>query len=268
MDNWSSNLSPFGGWHTSGGTKTPAEQIKDMLSGTSGFVLDPTDLATMWTTSAKTTPVASPNDPVGSFLSSLGNTPYTWQQTVAEARPTWDGAGGLIYDGTDDGLVNASNPCFNGASVGFFAVSIRTDPVLSARQVGYFSSGLNVNVGRVDISYNSTGRLLPVIRRDDAIAGVSYQSANGAILPDAQNNIILAMDFTGTNTLTAWVNGVQVISTAMTDSTGPCSSTNSQRMSFAAGSHKGKIGRVTAGPVLPSAAQRSAINDWLGQVPL
>ena len=59
---------------------------------------DADDISTLWTTSARSTQVASLNDPVGAWDDKSGNA-YHLLQTSAGARPTYKTTAGIYFDG-------------------------------------------------------------------------------------------------------------------------------------------------------------------------
>jgi hypothetical protein len=69
MHNWHGNLSPFGKWHTAGGTLSPAVLF---ALGEPGAWYDPSDLTTMFQDRAGTTPVTAAGQSVGYRMDKSG----------------------------------------------------------------------------------------------------------------------------------------------------------------------------------------------------
>jgi len=103
-------VGPLGGvYMTEGGFTWTPEQL--YLLGQVGAWYDPSDLSTMFTDAAGTTPVTGDGDPVGLILDKSGNG-YHASQATSTARPLFqiDGSGKhyLAFDGVDDYLSTAA----------------------------------------------------------------------------------------------------------------------------------------------------------------
>ncbi len=247
-----------------------SDQVQAILAGTAGFALDPSDLKTLDQVSGGGTPLTQANDPIGRLISKFGTTPYRFIQDTAGARPAWDGVGGVVCDGVDDRLNNGAlaNACLNGASVAVLAIAFKAPAITGTKQVFNLSTGLSVNVNRLSVTYTAAGALRVSVRRNDSVAGADYDSAGSIIQAGVHHKVVVSVDLTGTNKVTAWVNGVQVIDAALTDGTGAFTATNSANVRFCGDEHNGKVGRVVSAPLLVTGGQRATIEAWLAETAL
>jgi hypothetical protein len=97
--------------------------------GVAGAWYDPSDLSTLFTDSAGTTPVTTVGDSVGKILDKSGNGSHATQSTSGSRPTLQQTAGGLYYldfDGTDDFLVSSAMN-FTGTDKMFFCAGLRKD---------------------------------------------------------------------------------------------------------------------------------------------
>lgn len=251
---------------------TLSQQVEAWLAGTPGYALDPSDLTLLDQISTGGTPVVAASDPVGRYRTKpWGNAASVdFIQATAASRPAWNGAGGLSWDGVDDVMnVNpgAGKAVLNGAAAATWAVRFKRS-VASAGVIGYFSWVTNASTLRLGLNLTAAGGVDVVVRRADGVAGNTYSSAGGLIALNTDYTLIVSVDFSGANTVQAYLNGTQRISTALTDGTGPCSSTDSNTVRLAHSSGTIVSGRQVAAAKSADASARTMLAGWLEEVPL
>ena len=255
-----------------GGSPSLSAQVEAWLSGASGYALDPSDLTLLDQISTGGTPVVSASDPVGRYRTKpWGNAASVdFIQPTAGARPAWNGAGGLSWDGVDD-LMNiqpgAGKAVLNGAAAATWAVRFKRS-VASAGIIGFFSWATNATTMRLEIDLSAGGGFNVIVRRSDGVAGNTYGSGGGLIALNTDYTLIVTIDFTGANNIIATLNDVERINTALTDGTGPCSSTDSNTVRLAHSSGAIVSGRQVVAAKLADAAAKTMLKGWLEEVTL
>ena len=251
---------------------TLSQQVEAWLSGTPGYALDPSDLTLLDQISTGGTPVVSASDPVGRYRTKpWGNAASVdFIQATAASRPAWNGAAGLSWDGVDDVMnVNpgAGKAVLNGAAAATWAVRFKRS-VASAGIIGFFSYVTNATTMRLRIEITAGGGIDVTVRRNDGVAGATYSSAGGLISLNTDYTLIVVVDFTGANTIEAYLNGTQRINTALTDGTGAVSATDSNTVRLGHSSGTIVSGRQVVAAKLADASARTMLAGWLEEVPL
>lgn len=93
-----------------------------------GYILNPSDISTMWQDSAGTTPVTAAGNPVGRIIDVSGNG-YIFTQATAANRPTYQisattGAGCLRFDGVNDYLSSTATVNLSSGTKLFTAIGM------------------------------------------------------------------------------------------------------------------------------------------------
>ena len=240
-------------------------EVEAILSGTSGYAIDPTDLSKMWQDFAKTTPVTTAGQTLAYIDGQFGSSASALANSTVAQQPTWGGNSDIVFDATDDLFDKVSGWA---AMSGAAALSVATRVRLTALNKRiYFLSTSNVNTVRFSATAATTGALSVVVRKDDAIAGNTYTSAAGVLSTGVEHTILIECDNAGANTLKAWVDGVEVINTTMSDGAANFSATTSARVRFGE-ARPFELGRIVMEPGLWSAGERSYIESWLAEVGL
>lgn len=252
-----------------GGSAAPSlsDQMQALLLGTAGFVLDPSDLATMHQDAARTVPVALAADPVGNIRSKWGINTWDFAQGTAGSRPAWDGTSRLNYDGSDDHVEGTSGAVFQNAPAYFFCGKFYLNADV-ASQLWYFSTTAGAN-HRFAISAGGSGAVGLAGRRLDAdtlnnLAGSGVSAATPFV-------VSASVDLAGTGAAKLWLNGSLVINSAFGGTAGNSSNTASVRRLIGvyhsgAARLAGWHGRIVSGPLLMSDAQRGLCESWVGEV--
>lgn len=161
--------------------------------------LDAADLATLFTDSARTTPVASSGDPVGGWADKSGNGRHVGQATSGR-RPIYQAAGrdtgqpGLVLDDVDDGLTSASGYV---PPAGFTLVLV--GKITSTPGGAEYDQIFACSDGTTYVSVLTTGDAsysnLAFCRATGATAGVH---ASGASIATGKSSTLLIYDGAGT----------------------------------------------------------------------
>lgn len=192
------------GYSVAGRSFTPARLF---ASGEEGAWYDPSDLSTMFTTAAGSTP-ASVDGPVGRIEDKSGNANHATQATAA-ARPTLrQTAGGLYYlefDGVDDSL-ESSAIAFGG-------------PHLTVAAVAPIALGSAQNI----LDSDGAIRIAQFLRTNaSAIESIAFAGASAftdAAGTSVSNGVAAVLSSVASNTgskVEAWVNRNSNGSTAVT----------------------------------------------------
>lgn len=240
------------------GSPTPSlsDQVQAILAGTTGFALDPSDKATMWQDSGKTTPVVNAADPVGAITSKWGLAQFDFLQATSAARPAFDGTRYMTFDGVDDRMQASAAPVLKNAP-GYY---------LAARQSGIVSTLMNSS--RLSVQ-SLSGRLRSIVRRLDADSTTTLTGVNNTIMTGA--TVAFAQDLAVDGAASIYRENVFI------ETVGPLAGpfANSSNTDIAVitllnnggGAYSaGSIGRMVVLPFVPSADQRTTIQDWLMEV--
>lgn len=133
---------PLGGY---GGSAAPF----DPLTLSPYLWLDASDITTLFQDAGGTTPVASDGDPVGLWLDKSGNGRH-YSQATSGRRPTYktnvqNGKPGILFDGVDDFLSNATGITAAAANLGTGLATMR--PNHPTNSLGIFGSEVPTNTG-------------------------------------------------------------------------------------------------------------------------
>jgi hypothetical protein len=241
--------------------------VQSILSGTAGFARDPI-AANLFQDTAGATPVVNAADPVGRFNCQWGNAPPNWQQATGGSRPTWDGTG-LAYDGAAGHMTPLSNTdIFNNVPGAFHCERILCTDLALARHIFAFSNGLNPAAVRFAGLINTTGSVALQSRRLDADGQNTATTATGLITAGVAAVISWQVDWAGTGLAKIWINGTEVVSTAVSGSVANSEATSSLRqrdgINLSSSLHFGWKRRSVTCPFIPSDASRAAVEAWVG----
>lgn len=258
---------PMGMSRRAGGAASLSAQVQAMLSGTTGFALDPTDLSTMWAENTKVTQITGGGQTVGAIRTKWGTTQYDLIQATAGARPTFDGTRFLVPDGGDflafDGTMDA----------------IRNAPAyyLAFRHGGTHNSNAFVSLSsatagthRLLVTLGSGGTFQENVRRAEADANSSRTTASTTVT--SGSTISLMQDLAADGVGDVYRDNVFVESlTAIGGTLGNGENTASSRLVLFANMSKSfpatsSLGRLVLLPFEPSAGQRATIQSWLTEV--
>ena len=264
--------SPFDGFRLLGRRNAAAPppslsaQVEAILSGTTGYALDPTDLATLWQDSAKTTPVTTAGQPVGAIRTKWGNTQFDFLQSTAGARPTWDGTRFLVPDGVDDFLTADGSFNVLRNAPGYY-VAIRKGGTQNTQNFFCISTATNT-IPRLALQGATTNRLRTQVRRLDADATVD---TFGTLAVMDGNTYAFEADLAGTGNTKRYKDNSLIETIAHGGTPANSSDTASARMRLCANLSAGffntvYIGRLVLLPFIPTSGQRATIHDWLMEV--
>lgn len=250
---------------------TTAEIIAlvNAVSGFSGIICDPTNLANLFQLSGGTTAVTAVTDPVG-YCADLSGNGRNATQATAGNRPTYNRineARGLLFDGSNDSLTYASTGVLTNKSSGTIIGAVRfsaTGALGRMFHIGTNSAGSS----RLCLDKDASDRLLVVGRKLDADTASSLISSdaitNGwhvvAGVHDYVNNIQkLEIDNRGMLTASAatWDTGGSVTSNT-------ASNAIIMGQTGSGAFYAGYIGRHLLGaPMLPPEVYK-AVKRWAG----
>lgn len=256
---------------TLGGSLTLSQQVEAILSGTSGFALDPSDTSTMHQDTARTIPVVSASDPVGNIRSKWGTTTYDWQQATAAARPAWNGTAGLTFDGVDDHLLTFSDLTIAaGKDDILISLGAKVTSFVGTRAL-YNIGSTTLTAGRIACFVPDTGAVQVFARRNTE-SGTFCNSAGSALTAATKAVLTQKYKFTGSPTINSRKDGTQI---ANTDPFGSSAVTggNSGRITLGLNVDLtnpllGSIGRFVYCPFAVTDPQRLVIEAWIGETTL
>lgn len=255
---------------TSGGV-VPDSEIEAILAGTKGFALDPSDVSTMWQDAAKTIPVSFGTDPVGAIVTKWGTGSVTYTQSTPTKSPLWDGAAGLVFDGLDDFLLGPSMDVFQNVAACFVSGGCRPT-LIKDSQLVYFGANA-ITKHRFASSPKANGRVEMASRRLDTDTVKITNSPAGLWVADERQVFTAQANYSGTDQMTMWDNGVEVFQGATGSGAGlisdtPCAVNSIGATELGTFPFEGNIGRIVVCPFIPTDAQRATIEAWIGQTPL
>lgn len=250
-----------------------SEQVETMLAGTTGFALDPTDTATMWQDTARTTPVGTDSDPVGSIQTKWGTgSPEYLAQGTAAARPAWAGGSSLLFDGTDDFLFgsDASMAAMSqNANYVFAAARVKFTSLATDRPFIWLSANSGATIPRCWGRVTTAGRIDLLGRRNGADSTFTLSSATGLVTTGTSYTIMFGWNFNaGTGEI--WLDGTSVASGTI-GGTGPTENlpANQIRAGVSSGPTRwfsGNLGRQVFAPKEPTSDERTSVADWLEEI--
>lgn len=245
-----------------------SDQVQAMLSGTTGFAVDPSDAATMWQESTKTNQVTAGGQTVGAIATKWGTTAYDILQATGTARPTWNGSNALSADEVDDEmrvLSGAMLALTNNISAFFGAARFRVASLAAARGIFMFNT-TGSSASRISLYVNADGSVGCDIRRLDADSATTVTSATGLVTTGVDYTLAVQVDYS-TGGITLYLDNVSV-GTGTHGSTGSTSATNSNRIGWGLtyGTTRympSRLGRGVVAPMVLTAGQRATVQSWL-----
>lgn len=243
----------------------PAAEVETILSGTTGFALDPTDTATMWQDSAKTTAVTAASDPVGAITTKWGTTQFDFVQATSGNRPTWDGTRFLTPDGVSKRLeFDGSSDVLRNAP-GYY-VAFRIGGSVNNNFLFGISTA-SATTQRMQLQ-GSSGRLRTQVRRLDADSNTDNFGTTATL---NGNTVAFEQDLAINGNAVKYKNNVSIDTYTLAGSPANSSNTASVRMRIfcSLGNNffqTALIGRLVVLPFVPTSGQRQSIEDWLTEV--
>lgn len=225
-------LFPQVGQRRSSGAPPPTDFVAAMqtlLSGTPGFVTDPSDTSINFTDTAGTIPVAVPGvDKVARFNTKFGTTVYNCQQPTAASQYLWNGAS-FQLDGVDDLLqqTNATWPVSMTALT--YTSRVFLDDLSTDRALLGLSTTATTTI-RLLFRAKVNGSITLSLRRLDADAQQDFQTAAGVLVEGNTYTLQFKVNYL-TGAIDILVNGVSVFTGTLTGTDGinGVSATNSAR---------------------------------------
>jgi hypothetical protein len=217
-----------GASYGAGGVDYEAE-VEALLSGTAGFVIDPTDTAVNFTDTAGTIPVSSAGvDTVARFDTKFGTTVYNCQNAVVAGQYLWNG-NSYGLDGVDDLLQTANTAWPNGMTALTYTVRVLFDDLTAENAVLGLSTA-STTVIRVLFRALVGGGLGLYFRRLDADAQQDFITAGGLLTEGVETTLQFRVNYLNGD-VEIFVDGVSVLTGTLTgtDGVNGVSATNSAR---------------------------------------
>ncbi len=249
--------------------------VQSFLSGTTGFAVDPSNLTTLWQDTGRTSQVTTSGQAIAAIDTLYGTASYPLVNTLAASNyPTWSGAGALVGDEVDDWTYVAAggSRTFTANINAFYgAAIIRISSFSGGNGRGIFFASVGPSDDlRIGLFVTNTGRLGAQVRRLDADAATTVQSAAGLVSTGTTYTAAVEINYS-TGAITLYLNNVSV-ATGTHGSTGSTSNTTSYRFSLHGGPFSyfaaSRQGLTICAPKIPTAGERASIQSWLTEVAL
>lgn len=241
------------------------QQVETILAGTTGFVLDPQDLSTMFQDAAGTIPVTAVGQPVGRINGKWGTAVEIWSQPTAAARPVL-GTDILQYDGVDDFLQNSPNNIFRNVPAMFVCMNAMMNVSGSTERAFFHISNTTSGGFRFTPRSRASGELNFNSAR--VATATLAATAAGSLVDGVDRVISMLADYTTGGRCRAWLDGVLSADVASVDAGALTDNTDSligriMRMNTASFPGSGNIGRMVFCPFKPSDPQRAIFEQWV-----
>ncbi|NJL70359.1 MAG: hypothetical protein HC888_01515 [Candidatus Competibacteraceae bacterium] len=203
--------------------------VEALLSGTPGFVIDPTDASINFTDTAGSIPVSSPGvDTVARFNTKFGTTVHNCQNAVVAGQYLWNG-NSYGLDGVDDLLQTTNATWPNGMTALTYTVRALFDDLTAENAVLGLSTAGTTTV-RLLFRTLTTGGLGLYLRRLDADAQQDFITAGSLVTQGAEVTLQFSINYLN-GAVKIFVDGVEVLSSTLTgtDGVNGVSATNSAR---------------------------------------
>ena len=248
-------------------------EVEAFLSGSTGFALDPSDLAVLFRDAAGTTPVTTSGQSVGRVNGKWGTAASFISQSTGAAQPVWSGSAALTCDEVDDemrGLSGDILATFNNVTAAFGGVRFRVASLAAARGLFMWNTTSSSAV-RFSAFVNTDGSVGVSGRRLDADSAWTFTSATGLVTTGVAYTVTVQLNYS-TGAIVVRLDGSAVITDNIGGS-GNTSATNSNRTGWGLtyGSTRyapSRLGRGVVAPKLPSAGELTSVEAWLAEVAL
>lgn len=244
-------------------------QVEAILDGRDGFVIDGTDLGTMFQDSAGTVPVTDLGQPVARINSKWGTLACSYGNTNIAQQPLSD-AKGLKFDG-DDGL-NSTTPALlavlNGAAVVTVGVNFTPNVTNLNMCAVLLPRSSNATQTGFDIQMASTALVRAAVRRNDADATVTL--VGPAAVAGEPYAVLTEADFAGTGLLSGDLDGTTPAPVTIPGTLGNATMTATASRLGTTGNTaarlQGFIGRVFLARFELTPEEKAIVQAWLEEV--
>lgn len=215
-----------------GGGPPPVDYValmSTLLSGTPGFVTDPSDTTINFTDTAGTIPVATPGvDKVARFNTKFGTTVYNCQQATPASQYLWNGAS-FQLDGIDDLLQQTNATWPSGMTALTYTTRVFLDDLSTDRALLGLSTTATTTV-RLLFRAKTNGSITLSLRRLDGDGQQDFQTAAGILVAGNAYTLQFRVNYLN-GAVEIFVNGVSVFTGTYTGTDGlsGVSATNSAR---------------------------------------
>jgi hypothetical protein len=192
--------------------------MQTLLSGTAGFVIDPTDTAVNFKDTAGTIPVAvSGVDTVARFNTKYGTTVYNCQNGTVAGQYLWNG-NSYQLDGVDDLLQTTNAPWPSGMTALTYTVRVLFDDLTAENAVLGLSTSVTTTI-RLLFRALVDGSLGLYLRRLDGDAQQQFITAPGVVTQGVEHTIQFRVNYLNGD-IAIFVDGASVLTGTLTGTDG------------------------------------------------
>lgn len=265
--------------HTSGGLDTrfegavygtgsdPAAEVQAILSGTTGWAVDPSIMSTVFQDTAGVTPVTADGQSIGRInsLTGYGTTVFDWQD--ASLRPAWRTTS-VQFDGVDDVISRVTGVYAQAMPALSFTVRAVCNTLATNRAIFSFGTDVTPNT-RYNLRVNTDGSVTAQGRRLNADGLVTVTSATGLITATVPFTLQTVFDYAGTGNMEIFLNGASVATGSLGGVAGNSENTDAARVRWGLNPTNtltdyldGKIGRAVFARSLLNSGQLASCKNW------
>jgi hypothetical protein len=256
-----------------GGGSDPAAEVQAILSGTTGWAVDPSITSTVFQDAAGTTPVTADGQSIGRInsLTGYGTTVFDWQD--ASLRPVWRTRSNE-FDGVDDLLSKTTGVYAQAMPAMSLTARAVCDTLAAARAIFAFGTDITPNA-RYSLRVNADGSVTVQGRRLNADGLVTVTSATGLITATVPFTLQTVFDYAGTGNMEIFLNGASIATGSLGGVAGNSENTDTARVRWGLNPTNtltdymdGKIGRAVFARAALNSTQLASCKNWVEAIAL
>lgn len=240
------------------------DQVRAILAGTPGFLIDPRNLSTMFQDSAGSIPVTTSGQPVARVNTQGGTTVNNYFNSTVAAQPTLTSPNAILGDGVDDFLNGPTPWAFNNMEACFvcFEVEFVTLPVGTGGLFGFSNNQTVFFQFTVAPNGSCTLTILGGLGPPASVAGL--------FAAGVKRVVTLIADWTTEGRYEVYIDGAAVGSVVRGPSAAPLhSNVNRHRVLSTIANvplaANAKLGRLVLSNQLMTPAARATIEAWVAE---
>lgn len=250
-----------------------AAEVQAILSGTTGWAVDPSITSTIFQDTAGATPVTADGQSIGRInsLTGYGTTVFDWQD--AALRPLWRTRSNE-FDGVDDVISKATGTYAQAMPAMSFTVRAIIDSLAASRAIFAFGTDATPNT-RYNLRVNSDGSVTVQGRRANADGLVPVTSATGLVTTATPFTLQTVFDYAGTGNMEIFLNGSSIATGSLGGVAGNSENTDTARVRWGLNPSNtltdymdGKIGRAVFARSVLNSTQLASCKNWVEAISL